>query len=258
MPWRKNSEFSSEERPSGKLWWPAAGVAACVIVAAVDAFIVEPRRLVLEKVDIPIWNLPEVFEGYRIAILADLHYPRWTRPEDIHRAIALANTFEPDLLAIPGDICDKVKGKSASMPNLSGLFDTARPGWNCRCPRKPRPLVSCGKPPSRTGEEHACKLDREHLHHHRAGGRAYCRWRRRRSVGRNCGARTYLCRRPAPCAPHLVVAQSRSGGMDAGGCPCGYTTLRTHAWWAGVSALWHRAQGSQSIREPVPRRTGTR
>jgi predicted MPP superfamily phosphohydrolase len=119
----KNSGLSSRERQRRTMW---AAVSACLIAAAVDAFLIEPKRLVFERVDIPIWNLPEAFDGYRIAILADLHYPRWTSAEDIQRAIALANAFEPDLIAIPGDICDKMRHKPAKIPNLSGLFDNAR------------------------------------------------------------------------------------------------------------------------------------
>ena len=120
------NELSGRERRPRALWWTAVGVSACLIAAAVDAFMIEPERLVFERVDIPIWNLPEPFDGYRIAILADLHYPRWTGVESIHQAVALANSFEPDLLAIPGDICDKVRHQRAPIPNLSGLFDPAR------------------------------------------------------------------------------------------------------------------------------------
>ncbi len=104
----------------------AFGIAACVLAAAVDAFFIEPKRLVLERVDIPIFNLPEAFDGYRIAILADLHYPRWADAAFVHKAVALANSFEPDLIAIPGDICDKESDKPAPIPDLSGLFDDAR------------------------------------------------------------------------------------------------------------------------------------
>ena len=111
---------------SGVSLWPAVGFAACLVALAVDAFVIEPHRVVLERVDIPIWNLPDAFDGYRIAIISDLHYPRWTRREFIHKCLALANDFDPDLIALLGDICDRSQSQPSVVPNLTGLFDGVR------------------------------------------------------------------------------------------------------------------------------------
>ena len=126
MPGRRHLGLQSRDMPPKTLLWTAAAFSACLIAAAVDAFLIEPNRLVLERVDIPIFNLPEPFDGYRIAILTDLHYPRWANSEFVQRAVALGNTFEPDLIVVPGDICDKVRHRPAPIPNLTGLFDDAR------------------------------------------------------------------------------------------------------------------------------------
>ncbi len=114
----------SAARPGGALW-PAVGIAACAAALAIDAIIVEPRRIALERVDIPIWNLPDAFEGYRIAIVSDLHYPRWTKKRYIHKCLALANSFEPDLIVVLGDICDRAWYQPSDIPDLAGLFDPA-------------------------------------------------------------------------------------------------------------------------------------
>ena len=94
MPTGRHRGNSNRARPrTNRL--AAFGIAACVLAAAVDAFFIEPRRLVLERVDIPIFNLPEAFDGYRIALLADLHYPRWADAAFVHKAVALANYSSP-------------------------------------------------------------------------------------------------------------------------------------------------------------------
>ena len=103
-----------------------AGIAGAVAVGAVDARFIEPRRLVLERVDIPMLRLPPAFDGYRIAVLSDFHYPRWTDANAIRRAVRLANTFKPDLIVIAGDICDKTREQPAIVPSLAGLFADAR------------------------------------------------------------------------------------------------------------------------------------
>ena len=102
----------------------AAGVAAA---CALDAFLIEPNRIQWKRVEIPIRGLPAAFEGYRIALLADLHYPRWTNEAFVRRALTLANAFDPDLLAIPGDICDGPPHQNTPVPSLAGLFDEAQP-----------------------------------------------------------------------------------------------------------------------------------
>lgn len=103
-----------------------AGIAGVGAACGVDARFIEPNRLVLERTDIPILRLPPAFDGYRIALLSDFHYPRWTDARAIHRAINLANTFNPDLIVIAGDICDKTVRDAAVVPSLAGLFDAAR------------------------------------------------------------------------------------------------------------------------------------
>ena len=103
-----------------------AGIAGLGAICGVDARFIEPNRLVLERTDILISRLPPAFDGYRITLLSDFHYPRRTDARAIHRAINLANTFNPDLMVIAGDICDKSVRDAAVVPSLAGLFDQSR------------------------------------------------------------------------------------------------------------------------------------
>lgn len=93
------------------------------VSVGVDAFVIEPNRLTVDAPDIHIPSLPQAFDGYRIALIADIHYPRHMHPEYVQSAVALASSYHPDVMVFAGDICDH-KG-SATVPNLSGLFDKA-------------------------------------------------------------------------------------------------------------------------------------
>ena len=97
-------------------FWPLIGFAVCVAAVVSDAVIVEPRRIVLERVDIPIWNLPNAFDGYRIALVSDLHYPRWTGRKFVHKALAVANSLQPDLIALLGDNRDRGREERPTYP----------------------------------------------------------------------------------------------------------------------------------------------
>ncbi len=88
-----------------------------------DAFVIEPNRLTVDTPDIHIPSLPQAFDGYRIALIADIHYPRFIHPDYVRSAVALANSYHPDVMVFAGDICDN-KGLTA-IPDLSGLFDAA-------------------------------------------------------------------------------------------------------------------------------------
>ena len=90
---------------------------------AVEAFALEPHRLIFQTLEVPIDGLPDAFDGYRIALLSDFHFPLWCSAETIRQAVGLANAFQPDLMTLPGDFTDK---RVKSIPDFGGLFDAAR------------------------------------------------------------------------------------------------------------------------------------
>lgn len=89
-----------------------------------DSVFVEPRTLRVETVTIPMPGLSAAFDGYRIALLTDFHYPRWIRPDLIRRAIALGNYFQPDLMAFTGDFFDLPH--APQVPDITGFYDQAK------------------------------------------------------------------------------------------------------------------------------------
>jgi len=61
------------------------------------------RKLIVEKTDIPIRNLPEDLHGFSIVQLTDMHLRPFTQIELIQRAVIKANLLFPDLVALTGD-----------------------------------------------------------------------------------------------------------------------------------------------------------
>lgn len=113
------------ERPTlsrRKLLKRGLGLGALAVVG--DAYGIEPEWIDVERVEIPVHGLGKAFDGYRIALLSDFHWPRHVTRKTLRRAIAKANAFEPDLVAIPGDLCDGKPGSPT--PDLRGLFDDLR------------------------------------------------------------------------------------------------------------------------------------
>ena len=99
------------------------GAAALALGTATDAFALEPHRLTFQTIDVPIQGLPDAFDGYRIALFSDFHFPLWSSAETIRQAVTLANAFQPDLMTLPGDFTDK---RVKTIPDFGGLFDAAR------------------------------------------------------------------------------------------------------------------------------------
>ncbi len=58
---------------------------------------------IIERVTIPIANLPDGLHGLTIAHLSDFHASRYTHPDSIHRAAQMALSLRPDLIALTGD-----------------------------------------------------------------------------------------------------------------------------------------------------------
>jgi uncharacterized protein len=57
----------------------------------------------LKQVTVPISNLPDSFDGFRLVVLSDFHLYPLTRPEWVHKAVDIANAQKPDLCVLLGD-----------------------------------------------------------------------------------------------------------------------------------------------------------
>ncbi len=83
------------------------GLAAASLVGAscvmADGFWFEPFEYELTETDVFIRQLPTAFEGFRIALLTDVHHSRLVPVEEVRRVVALTNEAKPDLIALTGD-----------------------------------------------------------------------------------------------------------------------------------------------------------
>ncbi len=72
-------------------------------IGAADGLFLEPRNLVAEHVNVQLSRLPEAFHGFRIAQISDVHFGPYMGKAGLERAVQLAQSFRPDLLALTGD-----------------------------------------------------------------------------------------------------------------------------------------------------------
>ena len=68
-----------------------------------------PARHELEVVprSIPIKNLPDPFQGFRIAQLSDIHLEEYTEPYFLQEAVERINALQPDLVVLTGDFVSR-------------------------------------------------------------------------------------------------------------------------------------------------------
>jgi predicted MPP superfamily phosphohydrolase len=69
-------------------------------------FVVGQRRVVIERVQIPIRELPEAIEGFTIAHITDLHIGPQLRAEKLRGFVDRVNATGADMIALTGDMFD--------------------------------------------------------------------------------------------------------------------------------------------------------
>ncbi|MDT7688926.1 MAG: uncharacterized protein QOE46_1685 [Acidobacteriota bacterium] len=81
------------------------GATAAVGVAGVSAYggLVEAWDYELTETVVSVRDLPERFEGFRIAQVSDVHHGRLVSIEEVRRVVGLANAARADLVALTGD-----------------------------------------------------------------------------------------------------------------------------------------------------------
>jgi predicted MPP superfamily phosphohydrolase len=88
------------------------GASAVAAIGSVDGFFLEPRNLVSEHIEVRLARLPEEFHGFRIAQISDIHFGPYMGKAGLERALQLAQSFRPDLLALTGDFVSHPFGGS--------------------------------------------------------------------------------------------------------------------------------------------------
>ena len=93
-------------RTAASAWWAASPLGPAAALAAWSLWI-EPRRVVVRRVtlDLPRW--PARWDGFRVALVSDLHAGSVHVDEDrIARVVEITQGLSPDLIALLGDFVD--------------------------------------------------------------------------------------------------------------------------------------------------------
>ena len=85
------------------LRWAVAAAAVGVGVPSVYGNLVEVWAYEVTETVIRIKDLPEGFEGFRIAQVSDVHHSRLVPIEEVRRVVQLANGARADMVALTGD-----------------------------------------------------------------------------------------------------------------------------------------------------------
>ena len=64
-------------------------------------------ELSVETIELPVVHLPKQLDGYRIAHLSDIHLTGDVHPDYTQYVVERASEWQPDLMALTGDIIDK-------------------------------------------------------------------------------------------------------------------------------------------------------
>jgi uncharacterized protein len=83
--------------------YAAALAGGLPFLAATYGFAAGRLRYTIERVDVPVANLPPELDGLRIAQLSDIHIGDYMPPHEIARAVAMANDLQPDISFVTGD-----------------------------------------------------------------------------------------------------------------------------------------------------------
>ena len=96
--------------PSRRTFFQYAAVLAggFPFLAATYGFAAGRLRYTIERVDVPVANLPPELDGLRIAQLSDIHIGDYMPPREIRRAVDMANDLRPDISFITGDFVSSV------------------------------------------------------------------------------------------------------------------------------------------------------
>ena len=129
----RNGAAAAQFDPSRRTFFHYAALVAggAPFLAATYGFAAGRLRYTIERVDVPVANLPPQLDGMRIAQLSDIHIGSYMPPDEIARAVAMANDLRPDLAVVTGDFVSSVGDPlDACITELSRL-EAPLGVWGC-------------------------------------------------------------------------------------------------------------------------------
>src|SRR5205807_9348884 len=90
-----------------------AGTAALGL--ATYSGLIEANEIDVKKIELTVVGLAPTFEGFKIALLADLHFGPYTGKTEISRAVDAVNRLNPDAVALLGDfVSESLLGRNVA------------------------------------------------------------------------------------------------------------------------------------------------
>jgi hypothetical protein len=95
--WRERRRVAGSGRTT-----PLRTIASGLVQIARAAF-AEPFQLSVERHAVGLKRLPRELDGLRVVQLSDIHHSPFTSREQVLRAVEVANSLQPDIIALTGD-----------------------------------------------------------------------------------------------------------------------------------------------------------
>jgi predicted MPP superfamily phosphohydrolase len=130
---RLRSGVSAQLDPSRRTFFQYAALVAggAPFLAATYGYAAGRLRYTIERVDVPVANLPPELDGLRIAQLSDIHIGSYMPPGEIARAVAMANDLRPDLAVVTGDFVSSVGDPLDSCISELSRLEAPLGVWGC-------------------------------------------------------------------------------------------------------------------------------
>ena len=93
---------------------------AAGVVQLARAALAEPYNLVVERTEIHLRRLPRALDGLRVVQLSDIHHSPFTGRAQVERAVELANSLQPDIIALTGDYVSHEREYAAPCAEMLG------------------------------------------------------------------------------------------------------------------------------------------
>ena len=97
-----NTSWRERRRVAPRRTAPLRTLAAGLVHIARAAF-AEPYKLAVERHAIGLKRLPRELDGLKIVHLSDIHHGPFTARQQVERAVEVANSLQPDIIALTGD-----------------------------------------------------------------------------------------------------------------------------------------------------------
>jgi len=123
--WRERRRVANAGRTT-----PLRTIASGLAQIARAAF-AEPYQLSVERHAVGLKRLPRELDGLRIVHLSDIHHSPFTGREQVERAVEVANSLQPDVIALTGDYVSHEREYVQPCAEMLGKLKARRGVYAC-------------------------------------------------------------------------------------------------------------------------------